>query len=400
MGVMNVAVFPRLSKVPWFFGLTLCLLAMGPGLAAGEESGPRVTLELGPTADNPRNSEGDFIRLRGGRLLLVYTHFTGGGADNAAAHLVSRHSDDEGLTWSASDEPVVANEGGENVMSVSLLRLADGRIALLYLRKNSWDDCRPWLRFSEDEAATWSEPVEIIPRSQMGYYVVNNDRLVQLADGRLIIPAARHKDATMEKFSGQGVLVCYISDDGGRVWRKSRSEWDGSPDPQNDVAGGRTTLQEPGIVERRDGSLLMFARTNGGSQYFSESRDGGDTWTRPEPSSLISPVSPATIERLPGSGELAVFWNDHAGIDSGLIGKRTPFSVATSPDDGVTWRPSRTIFESVTGWYCYTAMMPTEDDHVLLAHCAGDRSRGNGLERLRVTRVPLAWIHALAAEER
>ena len=149
-------------------------------------------------------------------------------------------------------------------------------------------------------------------------------------------------------------------------------------------------MQEPGLVQRQDGSLLMFARTNGGSQFFSESTDEGDHWTRPHPSPLVSPVSPATIERLPGSDQLVAVWNDHANIDSALTGKRTPLSAAISPDDGATWEKSRTLYDSPTGWYCYTALEPTADGHLLLAHCAGDRSKESGLARLRVTRVPVA----------
>lgn len=353
---------------------------------------PVVTLELAPSEANPRNSEGDFVRLNDGRILLVYTHFTGGVGDDAIAHLASRVSSDEGKTWSDQDRLVLANEGDENVMSVSMHRLDDGRIALFYLRKNSLDDCRPWIRFSEDEAETWSEPVEIIPDDLIGYYVVNNDRLVELESGRLIFPASRHNDPSLEKFSGQGVLVCFFSDDDGQTWQKSESEWNGTPAPDNDAIAGRTTLQEPGIVQRKDGSLLMFARTNGGSQFFSESNDDGNTWTRPIPSPLISPVSPATIERVPQTGELVAIWNDHSGIPKDLIGKRTPLSLATSPDDGKTWRPSRTLFDSPSGWYCYTALIFTDDDHLLLAHCAGDRTRENGLARTHVTRVPVSWL--------
>jgi len=32
----------------------------------------------------------------------------------------------------------------------------DGRIALFYMLKNSLSDCRPVVRFSADEAKTWS----------------------------------------------------------------------------------------------------------------------------------------------------------------------------------------------------------------------------------------------------
>ena len=51
---------------------------------------------------------------------------------------------------------VVPNEGKMNTMSVSLLRLESGRIALFYLRKNSLSDCRLYMRTSSDEAKTWS----------------------------------------------------------------------------------------------------------------------------------------------------------------------------------------------------------------------------------------------------
>jgi len=83
-----------------------------------------------------------FIRLKDDTVLFVYTHFTGGAGDEAAAHLASRASSDGGKTWTDKDEIVIKKEGAQNVMSVSLLRLRDGRIALFYLVKNSNTDCR------------------------------------------------------------------------------------------------------------------------------------------------------------------------------------------------------------------------------------------------------------------
>src|SRR5687767_1178845 len=117
---------------------SICLLMMM--LLAG--AGPTICLTLSPTAGNPRNSEGDFVKLNDGKILFVYTHFTGGSADSASAHLASRISSDGGRTWSERDEPVSAKQGRQNTMSVSLLRLQGGRIALFYLVKNSATDCR------------------------------------------------------------------------------------------------------------------------------------------------------------------------------------------------------------------------------------------------------------------
>jgi len=49
--------------------------------------------------------------------------------------LAARYSDDGGRSWTDEDVVVVENEGGMNVMSVSLLRLQNGDIAFFYLRE-------------------------------------------------------------------------------------------------------------------------------------------------------------------------------------------------------------------------------------------------------------------------
>jgi hypothetical protein len=342
------------------------------------EEGPVQRLRLlPPAAGNPRNSEGDFIQLNDGRVLLVYTHFTGGGSDHAAAHLAGRFSEDGGQTWTKEDVTIVPNEGGFNVMSVSLLRLDSGEIALFYLRKNSLTDCRPLLRLSSDEGKTWSEPTVCI--EPLGYYVLNNDRAVQLSTGRIILPVARHNTPEQNKFDGRGVISCYFSDDRGRTWRQSKTVQQGE----------NLTLQEPGVVELKDGKLMMFCRTPHGSQYTSYSDDQGDTWSEPAPSNIVSPLSPASIERIPKTGDLVLVWNNHENVAPEFRGKRTPYNVAISRDEGRTWERAKTLEDDPNGWYCYTAI-EFVGEHVLLAHCAGDRRTG-GLNTTQVTRFPVSW---------
>jgi sialidase-1 len=355
-----------------------------PFAGADRAKGVTQTLELAPGPDNPRNSEGDFIALRDGRILFVYTHFTGGGGDHDSAFLAGRYSEDGGRTWTEKDTVVLPNEGGMNIMSVSLLRLQDGRIGLLYLRKNATDDCRPLLRFSEDEGASWSDPVCCI-EEPIGYYVVNNDRLVQLTSGELVIPAARHA-LKGEKFSGRGKALCALSNDGGRTWRLSKSLLEAPADI-------RTGLQEPGVIELKDGRLMMLSRTSGGCQYRSWSEDKGETWSKPEATEILSPVSPASFERIPSTGDILLVWNDHSAIDPALKGKRTPFNTAISKDEGKTWEHTRTLEDNPDGWYCYTAIHFT-DDAVLLGHCAGDRTENNGLALTQVLRFSRAWPYA------
>jgi len=102
-----------------------------------------IVLPMPATPGNPRNSEGSFITLAHGDILFAYSRYTGESwSDHASADIATRVSHDAGKTWSSEDRILVANEGGCNVMSVSFLRLQDGRIALFYIRKNSFFDCR------------------------------------------------------------------------------------------------------------------------------------------------------------------------------------------------------------------------------------------------------------------
>ena len=102
-----------------------------------------------------------------GALRASTNQFYGGTGDHHPARIVGIESRDQGRTWSAP-RVVIENEGGANVMSVSLLRLASGKLALFYLRKNSWLDCRPWMRTSADEGRTWSEPVLMVSAPEIG----------------------------------------------------------------------------------------------------------------------------------------------------------------------------------------------------------------------------------------
>jgi sialidase-1 len=366
------------------FNLGRCVLAgmcvLGCGLAAGAEEVPAV-LMLPPSEANPRNSEGDFIRLKDGRVLFVYTHYTGGDEDEAAAYLAGRYSSDGGRTWTSDDVTILPNEGVFNVMSVSLLRLHDGSIGLFYLRKNAWNDCRLYLRRSTDEAQSWGEPMLCIPDE--GYFVVNNDRVIQLESGRLVVPAACHTHYSSE-FKSRGAAMCYLSDDNGRTWRRSR-------DIVESVPESASGMQEPGVVELKDKRLMMLCRTDRGCQMRAWSSDGGDTWSPPEETELRSPVSPASIERIPATGDLLIVWNDHSGIDPALAGKRTPLTVAISKDEGKTWERKRNIETAPDGWFCYTAI-EFVDDHVLLAYCAGMRSAGNGLDTTKIALLPVSSL--------
>lgn len=366
-----------IAVVLLIIGITSC----NSNQPISKDSGKEITIRLEPKEGNPRNSEGDFIQLNDGSILFVYTHFTSGTGDNASAYLAGRYSYDQGKTWTNEDVEILENEGGMNIMSVSLLRLQSGEVALFYLRKNSETDCIPFMRISTDEAKTWSEPKRCIDVTK--YHVVNNDRFVQLPNGRIIFPTSIHEAPNW----ANGNIMCYYSDDNGDIWQKSKQ----IANPENIV------LQEPGIVELKEGKLMLFCRTNSGVQYFSFSENNGETWTPVEPGNIKSPLSPASIERIPATGDLLLLWNNNYKPERDG-GKRTPFNLAISKDDGLSWEKIKTIECDPAGWYCYTAIQFV-DNHVLLGHCAGDRRTNNGLSTTQITRLSLDWIYSDATAD-
>ncbi|MCK5102134.1 MAG: exo-alpha-sialidase, partial [Cyclobacteriaceae bacterium] len=137
--------------------------------------------------------------------------------------------------------------------------------------------------------------------------------------------------------------------------------------------------------------LMLFCRTESGVQYFSFSEDQGKFWSQIESGNIKSPLSPASIERIPETGDLLLLWNNNykQGRDGG---KRTPYSLAISRDEGKSWQKIKTIESDPAGWYCYTAIEFT-DNHVLLGHCAGDTRTNNGLSTTHITRLSLDWIY-------
>jgi Neuraminidase (sialidase) len=357
--------------------LIICLLILlGPiskVFCQGRETneGNTTVLKLLAGPNNPRNSEGDFITLKDGRILYVYTHYTGNSdGDNDPAYLAGRYSSDKGESWTKEDVTIVEQEGKMNVMSVSLLRLQNGEIALFYLRKNSETDCIPMVRISKDETKTWSDPKPCITDRE-GYFVLNNDRVIQLANGRVILSVALHQTPDDQKMSRIGRIWSYYSDDNGRSWKSSAEV--ANPDS--------VVTQEPGLVELKNGNILMFMRTTKGVQYFSFSKDKGETWSAVEPSNIPSPCSPATIVRVPSTGDLILVWNDN-----GINQKRTPFNIAVSKDEGKTWINKKVVENNPAGIYCYPATLFT-GGNVLLAYLDA-HTRG-----ITIKKISSNWIY-------
>ena len=343
-----------------------------------------TTLELTPEAGNPRNSEGAFLRLADDRILFAYSRYSGEGAeweDDSPCDIAARFSSDGGATWSSRDRILIPRGDAMNVMSVSLLRVAPERIMMLYLRKSRDTrgrvECRPFVTFSNDEGESWETPRALTDVG--GYFVVNNDRLLRLEQGRIIVPVAWHRP-TMTGHDSRAIGLFFLSDDGGDTFREA-ADW--ILPPQSSTSG----LQEPGVVELEPGKLLAFFRTDQGFQMTALSEDAGEHWSAVRPSNFISPLSPMTMKRDPFEGRLWAVWNDRSGRwnlprpeDSSW--QRTPLvlGVGTEPDPEAM---ELSLLEADPRCgFCYAALH-FEPEHLLLAYCCG----GNGQAVLQPTRL-------------
>ena len=355
----------------------------------------RIVKELPPSADNPRNSEGSFIARKDGSILFVYSRFSGGtDADDAPANLAQLISDDGGETW--HDGGIILTRDGEkadNIMSVSLLRMADGRIAMFYVLRRGFDDSKAHFRLSDDEGETWGEE-RYCAAPALGTYDTNNDRVIRTSRGRIVVPACYFrtrthistdfKDISTLDFKAQ--TIYFYSDDEGKNWQESNIM-------SIPVGWSKSGLQEPGVIELSPGHLYGWARTDAYCQYEMFSIDDGATWSVPQPSRFRSPVSPMTIRRDPTTGQLLAFWNPLPempglpGLKEGYGLARTPYVCAVSHDNGGTWSEPMVIEDDPLTAYCYTAVHFVGKD-VLIAYCAGSQQEGY-LNRLRIRKMPV-----------
>lgn len=331
----------------------IAVAAMAAGASvAGSIPEPYSIIVCPATEEHPRNGEADVIRLKNGDLLLAYGRWNKSTSDFGAAEIWCKTSSDGGKTW-GNDRVLVPNEGKLTTFSVSLLRLANGDILMAYLTKDSNEDCNIFFRTSKDECNTWSERRRFqMPPGYSGYTGMNNDRMIQLADGRILA-------AAWDGHARGRVIVGFTlySDDNGYTWHKS-TDVDMRVLKPDDKVGA----QEPAVVELKDGRVMMLIRNSFGCIARCYSTDRGQTWSKPELiPELEAPVSPASIIRLPQTGDLLLIWNRNPKL-------RNPLNSAISRDDGKTWEHIRVV-DSNEGppWpgLAYTSITPVDDKVIL-----------------------------------
>ena len=276
----------------------------------------------------PRHSEASIIELNDGSLLMAWQRHKKsnlGSGDDAPSTISLMNSCDNGATW--QNERVVAEmiDNCINVFSPSLLRNADGSISLFFTRfmkshhGNVSSTSNQYCIRSYDEGISWGDEQIIWENDE--FWTLNHSAR-RLSDGAVLIPKTGGNGGWRPERPNYLVYVLR-SDDEFKTYTES-----------NKITVPMRGLMEPCIAERPDGSLNMVMRTQLGSVFYSESYDGGKSWTKPQTTGLKAPESCPCIVSIPNSDAQLVIWNNSEYDMRGPshYGKRTPLTMAISRD--------------------------------------------------------------------
>lgn len=333
----------------------------------------REVLFLHTDNKTPRNGEGTFLRLKNGAVMFVYTKFSGcKWYDDASADIAAIVSFDEGESWSEPRIIVKHDETSKNVMCPSLIRMNNGDVGIIFLKKmKNSVNAVPWFTRSSDEGESFSKPFRCIPDYE-NYYVIENDHAIVLQNGRILVPANFHSERVNGKLivSEHGLKVTFCSDDDGKTWKEIGERQDIPFSHRS-----KTGLQETTLYEMADGRIRAMSRTDMAFQYECFSDDFGETWTTPEPNRFFSsPDSPLLMKRACGL-TLAVF--NPVPIYTTIIDDRswgrTPLICAVSDNDGKDFDRVFFLEDDPTNGYCYPAIYDG-GNYALIAYYHSDNN--------------------------
>jgi predicted neuraminidase len=253
------------------------------------------------------------------------------GGDSPKAFFVLATSDDDGETWSKPRLVVDAHSKNlpldRSVLVGNLWTDPLGRLWLFFDQSMDMFDGRAgvWTTVCDNpdaEQSAWSSPRRI-------WHGVMLNKPTVLSTGEWMLPISLDQREGFGPFKGlfkeldplRGANV-FVSTDQGATWQRRGAAVFPTPD-----------WHEHMILERKDGTLWMLARTAKGIMQ-SVSTDGGKTWSAPSfPDGIRHPVARFHIRRLASGRILMVKHGETMDSHEG----RSKLSAWLSEDEGKTW---------------------------------------------------------------
>ena len=255
------------------------------------------------------------------------------GGDSPLAFMVAATSDDDGETW--SKPRLVINSQAKHlpiprsVIVGNLWTDPLGRVWFFFDQTMNHFDGRGglWAAVCENPDADipeWSAPRRLWHGSALNKPIVLSTGEwmlpVQLLQNNGIGPFSQAKlFPELDPFRGANV---FVSSDQGAMWQR-----------RGHVVMPNPNWHEHMVVERKDGSLWMLARTSKGLVE-TTSGDQGRTWAEPKPSVINHPVARFHLRRLASGRILLVKHGDAIDTQEG----RSKLKAFVSEDEGHTWK--------------------------------------------------------------
>ncbi len=327
---------------------------------------PQINMAPGPEYDDmvrPGNMIIGIDRTPKGRLWAAWV----GNGDSPNGFFMLATSEDDGKSWSKPRLVIDPKDGAHeaNGVKVEYTRRALvgnlwtdplGRLWCFFDQSLGYFDgrCGDWyIRCDDPDAGEpkWSSPVRFADGCTLNKPTV-------LSNGDWLLPVAlwtrdrigpgylkdAHKDLDAIRMAN-----VFASTDQGKTWTR-----------RSGVAFPETDFDEHMIVERKDGSLWMLARTKKGiSESFSS--DKGMTWSTPQPSAIQNVSARFFIRRL-ASGKLLLVKNGPIDL---RLPRRSSMMAFLSNDDGRTWGRGLLIDDRAEVSYPDGFQAPNGDIHIL-----------------------------------
>ncbi len=317
-------------------------LTMGQGLIFADDEQPML-LDTIPPSDAGRGL------LRTGPKEI--RHYGGGaGQGKALPYIISR---DNGKNWSSATAGAEFPKkwGGIFKEAAATVYLPYSKRYMIVQPVNGYifisDDIdKGWYAPAKDgrsfvQADVWKkDQSKLYPLP--GGWIYRNP--LELKSGRIIIPM--HKSGSGTRF--------LMSADKGKTWTISKDTIF-VPAFKEEGIDKATRWRNAGVegtaVELKNGQIYALVRTDSNMSYESFSRDGGNTWSKPEPSPFYGSLIMSTLGRL-ADGQLICLWTNTApmpelahrgGAWEDVFTARGALHVALSRNEGKSWYGYREV---------------------------------------------------------
>jgi hypothetical protein len=276
------------------------------------------------------------------------------GGDSEVGYALLAYSDDDGKTWTEPQVVIDPQDKGSlppwRILVGNLWTDPQGRLWFFFDYSMGYFDGRAgvWSMICsnpDSKKPVWSKPNRIWHGAVLNKPVVLNSGQwllsVSLWDYTKLWPYIKNRknlgpigfnSMFTDLDSYRGVNI-FQSSDNGKSWHRIGG-----------VAFEEPDFDEPYIIEKKDGSLWMLARTGKGL-YQTYSNDKGKTWSEPVPTENILNANSRHFLRRLNSGNLLLVKNGRK-IDEYADGtknfkkykNRAQLTAFISDDDGNTWK--------------------------------------------------------------